>query len=267
MKAAGFDCADYGYLSITNGDLFTKPLEEAIEYVKHERKVAESQGITFSQAHGPWPTHDTTPELRREKLVLMERAIRLTPYLGTPYLVIHPDLPFGWWDGELDPSFTKKTNIEMFEALLPIAEEAGTIICLENMPTEPYDISPTAEIYKFIQEINHPNLKMCFDTGHAHVFGDDCGDMVRLIAPVLRVMHVHDNMGECDMHIWPYEGTINWDNFAKGLADIKFDGVLSIEATLYPNNNMIEDAEHFESACRMASIARSIADKATKNYN
>ena len=28
MKAAGFDCADYGYLSITSGDLFTVVIEE-----------------------------------------------------------------------------------------------------------------------------------------------------------------------------------------------------------------------------------------------
>lgn len=104
MKAAGFDCADYGYLSVTNGYLFTKSLEEAIEDAKLERQIAESQGITISQAHGPWPTHETTPELRHQKLVWMERAVRITPHLGTPYLVIHPNLPYGWYDEEADPA-------------------------------------------------------------------------------------------------------------------------------------------------------------------
>ena len=262
MKAAGYDCADYGYLSVTGGYLYTGTLEDAIADAKREREIAATHGITISQAHGPWPTYDTTPELRREKLKWMERAIRITPHLGTPYLVIHPDLPFGWYE-ELDPEFTRKTNVEMFEALLPIAEEVGTVICLENMPTEPYTMSPTPEIYKFIQQINHPNLQMCLDTGHAHVFGHDCGDMVRLIAPVLKVMHVHDNLVVHDMHLWPHEGTIDWDSFSKALADIKYDGVLSLEASLR-EKNMFTDPTHHESACRLARIAREIADNAAE---
>ncbi len=256
MKAAGFHCADFGYLSVTDGYLYTKSLEEAIADAKIEREIAAANGITFSQAHGPWPTYDTTPELRREKLIYMERAVRLTPHYGTPYLVIHPDLPYGWYDKEIDPEFTKKTNLEMFEALLPIAEEVGTIICLENMPTEPYKMSPTPQIYKFIQEINHPNLKMCFDTGHAHVFGDDCGDMLRLISPVMKVMHVHDNMGQEDQHLWPHDGTINWDSFTKALYDIGFTGVLSLEAG--PKEDM-DSETHFESVCKLAKIARDLA--------
>lgn len=259
IRAAGFDCADLNALCPTWNYYYTSPLAEAIADAEKERKVAEAAGVRIHQVHGPWPTYDTTEENRKQKLVHMERAIRLTPAFGAKYLVIHPDLPFGW-EEEKDPAFTRQTNLEMFNALLPIAEQEGVIICLENMPTEPYVISRTEQTYNFIRELNHPNLGMCFDTGHAYALGDDCGDMVRLIAPVLKVLHVHDNMGYCDMHLWPYEGTLNWKRFTDGLRDIGFSGVFSIEAELKEKSM---DAEtHFESACRLAKLAREMAEQA-----
>ena len=261
MHATGFDCCDLGCLVPPASYLYSMPLDEAIKDAKLERKIAESEGVIINQLHGIWPTDDTTPELRREKLKFMERAIRLTPYYGTPYLVIHPDLPYGWYDEETDPEFTKQTNIEMFQALLPIAEESGTVICLENMPTLPYKMSPTPEIFKFIQEINHPNLKMCLDTGHTNIYDNDIRSIVRLIGPVLKVMHVHDNMGIQDQHLWPHEGTINWDGFALGLHDIGFEGVLSLETSAKVKS--MDEEGHTESMLKLASIARKIADKAT----
>ena len=190
----------------------------------------------------------------------MERAIRLTPLFGARYLIIHPDMPFGW-DAEPAPAFAFATNLELFRAILPIAEAEGVILCIENMPMKAHALSRTRRMYEFVQEINHPHLGMCLDTGHANVFGDDCGDMVRLIAPVLKTLHVHDNLGDKDAHLPPYQGTINWESFTKALREIGFDGVLSIEASLDVRDKTQEG--HREAACRMAEIARKLADAAS----
>lgn len=258
IRAAGFDCADLGALVPPGSAFYTVPLADAIADAEKERKIAEAVGVRIEQVHGPWPTYDTTEENRKQKLILMERAIRLTPVFGTKHLVIHPDLPFGW-EEERDPAFTRQTNLEMLDVLLPIAEQEGVIICLENMPTEPYVISRTEQMYHFVRELDHPNLGMCFDTGHAYALGDDCGDMVRLIAPVLKTLHIHDNMGYCDMHLWPYEGTLNWKRFTDGLRDIGFPGVFSLEVVAKEKN--MEAETHFESVCRLAKLARELADQ------
>lgn len=160
MSSAGFNCADLTVLCSTWSDYYTKPLFEAIADAKREREIAEAVGIRIHQVHGPWPTYDTTEEKRRQKLVYMERAIRLTSVFGGHYLVIHPDMPFGW-EEELDSAFTRQTNLEMLHALLTIAEQENVIICLENMSTKPYVISRAVQMYNFIREINHPNTEEC----------------------------------------------------------------------------------------------------------
>ena len=78
--------------------------------------------------------------------------------------------------------------------------------------------------------INHPLFKICLDTGHCAVFGESPADAVRLIGKeYLRVLHVHDNDGKNDRHWLPYNGVIDWADFSLALAEIGYEGTLSLE--------------------------------------
>ena len=260
IRAAGFDCVDLSLASFTGSPFYEKDLADALALAREEREIAARAGIRIHQVHGPWPTDDKTAENRAGKLVYMERAIRLTFALGARYLVIHPDMPFGW-DDEPDPAFAYETNRAMFRALLPIAEEEGVILCIENMPMKAHAISRVARMVAFVKEMDHPNMGICLDTGHVNVFFDDCGDAVRLIAPYLKVLHVHDNMGDKDEHLPPFAGTIKWDRFSAALKEIGFRGVLSIEANFSTED--MKNASYEDAARLMAARARKLADDAS----
>ena len=49
-----------------------------------------------------------------------------------------------------------------------------------------------------------PGIGICFDTGHGHL-----QDAVPTFDHI-RATHVHDNHGEKDEHLWPFEGTLDW---------------------------------------------------------
>ena len=262
MREAGFTCADLSCICDINNAYYTSDLVTAVEMAKCEREAAEAAGIRIHQVHGPWPTDDTSAEKRAAKIPIMERAIRLTRAFGARYLIIHPDMPFGW-DDEPDPAFSYGTNMELFRAILPTAVEEDVILCIENMPMKAHEISRTKRMYEFVLEINHPNLGMCLDTGHANVFGDDCGEMVRMIAPVLKTLHVHDNLGDKDAHLLPFDGTVNWESFTAALREVGFSGVMSMEANLYQNSETPEVLSYAEAAKRMAGLARRLADAAS----
>jgi sugar phosphate isomerase/epimerase len=58
-------------------------------------------------------------------------------------------------------------------------------------------------------------LKICFDTGHAHLTGG-IDAAFRSLHERIAVVHLHDNHGEKDEHLLPYEGEIDWAQAVPG---------------------------------------------------
>ena len=145
-------------------------------------------------------------------------------------MVFHPQMPYGWGN-EPVPALAKRLTVDLMCDLLPDCEKYGVTICLENMPFLGHRISTMDRIVDVLQTVNHPNAGICFDTGHALVFGRDLGDDVRLAAPYLKCLHVHDNDGTRDGHKLPYSagGIGNWENFTAALAEVGYRGVMSLE--------------------------------------
>ena len=96
MKKHGYDCADFQGLTGGNGSFLNLPEEEMVEALKHELKAARENGIEISQVHGVWPTDDTTAEKRAETMERMKKAVRGAAVLDGKYLVVHPQMPYGW---------------------------------------------------------------------------------------------------------------------------------------------------------------------------
>lgn len=158
----------------------------------------------------------------------MCRSIYACHLLGCKYMVLHPQMPFGRGKTVEDPEVAKALTIDMLKFLLPDCEKYGVILCLENMPFRRQRISTTDRIVEVVKEINSPYLGICFDTGHSYVMYEDIGQSVRLTAPYLKVLHVHDNFYD-DEHNFPFMCAIDWHAFVKALVEIGYDGVLNLE--------------------------------------
>ena len=77
-------------------------------------------------------------------------------------------------------------------------------------------LARTVDVADFVRKINHKNFKMCLDTGHTLVCGEEIGEAVRYIgADLLCALHVHDNYGTDDLHLLPGEGIMNVESFGK----------------------------------------------------
>lgn len=232
------------------------------EHCKTVREAVESAGLEISQVHGPWPTDDTTAENRAETLGNMRLAVYGCHCLGSPYLIIHPQMPYGWGHEE-EADFALSLTVELMKALMPDCEKYGVVLCLENMPMTAHRISTMDRIAEAVALVNHPNAGICLDTGHTNVYGHDLGDAVRTAGTYLRTLHVHDNDGRADRHQLPYLGTADWSSFTAALAETGFSGVLSLETGGVSNGRMptaVRDA-----ADRLtAAVAKTLAEQATK---
>ncbi len=163
----------------------------------------------------------------------IKRSIRATAIMEAPYLVVHCAMRCGWAPDD-DPVVTRALNYKVFEELLPVAEQEGVTLALENMPCRGIPTCTPEELCDYIDMMDSPRLVACLNTGHANITGIDCGDFARALGHRLKVLHIHDNDGKSDQHITPYFGTVNWESFMQGLKDVGFDGRLSLESDVYP---------------------------------
>jgi len=198
------------------------------DYVNGLKKHAESLGMEFVQAHAP----DTNPICKDEKwemqLKTTLRSIEVCGLLGIPNIVVHS----GWADGVSKEEYFEQ-NRDYYRLLLPTAEENGVNVLIENSMHanmgEKYFFFTGAEMREFIDYVNHPRLRACWDTGHANAEGDQYSHIMEL-GDYLCALHVQDNTGTSDMHIMPYCGTLNPDDLMHALIDSGYQGVFTFEA-------------------------------------
>ncbi len=261
MREHGFDYLDFDWYANTENELYRNMGEAFIQDCEMWRDRLTSGGVVINQVHGPWryPAKDCTENDRAERFEKMSRSIIAAGILGAKYIAIHPIMPFGA-DSPESPEEQFRMNVDFFSRLVRVAEENNVIICLENMPFVNLPTASIHSILRIVREVAHPNLKVCLDTGHANIVAPDPAEAVRLVGKeLLMMLHVHDNMGQSDSHFPPALGlgTIDWEKFAEALAEIEYDGVLSLETNA--NSMTKNEDEREEKELILAERARWIA--------
>jgi sugar phosphate isomerase/epimerase len=89
--------------------------------------------------------------------------------------------------------------------------------------------------------VNHPNLKMNCDLGHFYCVEEDPATVVRECAAHIAHIHLEDiKENRVHQHRVPGEGAMDWDGIFQAIADIKYEGWVTVE--LYPYESTAEDA-------------------------
>lgn len=262
IKSAGFSCVDYNICN-TETELYSLSETDFAAAIRKIKLAAAEAGVVISQVHGPWrwPPQDATLEQRQERLEKMKKSILATRMLGSKYWVVHPLMPYGTADLETENAQrTWDMNLAFMQELLPFAKEQDVIICLENLPMRKFSMATPQKVFEFVKAMNDEHFRICLDTGHTAIFPDlSPADAVRELGDTIKVLHIHDNMGNKDAHLSPTEGIVDWDDFGMALKEIGFNGVFSLETKL---DGSLSDPELDTASARLYSIAQNIIEKA-----
>src|SRR5262245_53312012 len=155
------------------------------------------------------------PERRHREVALDEikRSLELADQVHLAHVVLHLGNP--------KDSFTPVSFEYAYAAIAQIRAFAGIEVLIENIPNE---ISTLERIEEFKAVSQIPDLGICYDAGHGHLQG---------VVPTfqhVRATHLHDNNGEKDEHLWPFQGTIEWPAFVEKLVMADYKGALTFEA-------------------------------------
>ena len=258
IKSLGFSTLDYN-ISDASAPLYRVSVEELAPMMRERKSAIESVGLSISQTHAPfrWPPKERTEEEQASLLVTAKRAVLATHLLGCPYVVFHPLMPYGTEDrGTANAKETWEINFRFMTELLKTAKQYDVTLCLENMPLREYSIATAEETLNFVKAIGDEHFGMCLDTGHAAVFTErSIGDDIRMLGNHLKVMHVHDNMGNADSHLWPSKGILDWNAITSALRDIGYSGSFSLETC---PSMALEDDDFARSTLELIGIAKGL---------
>lgn len=100
-----------------------------------------------------------------------------------------------------------------------------TLTCEALNRFECYLCNTMEQLARLVSWVDHPHVKAMFDTHHANIEEKKIGDAIRTIAPMLAHVHISENDRGT-----PGDGHISWDETFAALAEIKYNGWLTIEA-------------------------------------
>jgi sugar phosphate isomerase/epimerase len=132
----------------------------------------------------------------------VKRVLEHSEVLPFRYLVQHLGV-----SGQEFDDYAIEAGFRSLEELSVFARGMGVEILLENTP----NALSSAERLEFFNRTTHLNLNYVFDSGHANL-GAGVEHEFEIMKPRIRSLHLHDNDGKEDSHLFPLDaaGTIDW---------------------------------------------------------
>ncbi len=226
-------------------------------------RIIGRAGMHFDSIHGVFgPDIDPSSadaSHRGDCLRIYETEAKLARDLGVRHIVVHPSA------NRADFTFYDRAEARRLQAerwphlddfmkrLADIGDRAGAVFLMENVPHySPLGHDP-AELARHILAVNRPTVRMCFDTGHAHVTGDVVATL-GAAAKAIDYLHIHDNDAKADDHRMPGDGTIDWVRFGAALEKTGLSVPCMLEV-FYP----VPEVEALAQDGRSSIIARACA--------
>lgn len=213
-------------------------------WVSKIRELADNLGIMFIQAHAYWTMGNLIQEDKirhgdMQEEELMKRCVLAAEKLGVRWMVVHPYTVSGERGCDFKKSFL--FNREYYKRWGEFYASHHVGMAIENLfshkETVRYGCS-AEELLELTDAIDNPAVRICIDTGHAHLSGIDPAVMIRKIGNHLKAAHIADNHQNKDEHFAPFNGTINWMEVMRAFKDIGYEEAFAFEihnlTSMYP---------------------------------
>src|SRR3974390_3639826 len=223
VRDGGFEAVEI-FATRSHFDYATKAEVQAIAHALADNQLQlnslhapTSRDMSVNREGGvPLSVTEVERVRRIEAMDELKRVIDVAEDLPFPRMILH----MGGSREAADPR-KRDAAFSTLEHLMLHARHVGVTLCLENTTSE---MGEPAYLRSFVDETRLTGLRFNFDIGHAHLTdGDEAGRIARSLEPLKDLVastHIHDNHGEKDEHLPPYDGTIDWAKAVKTLKTI-----------------------------------------------
>ena len=157
---------------------------------------------------------------RQESMDEIKRALEVAEHVPFRYFIAHIGMPGEEHDlRKFDAALTSLEHLRLF------ARQRGVEILVENILN---DLSTPRRLLEFFAHTHMRDLKVCFDSGHAHLDGN-VEEALELLQGSIASTHLHDNGGTKDEHLIPGDGKVPWEKLVRALRDLPNEVAMLLE--------------------------------------
>lgn len=166
------------------------------------------------------------PGIRAKAVEHLDRVMECGQAFGCEILCGPVHSAIGHFSGQGPTEDEFKFGVETLQKVGEKAQARETQIAIEYLNRfENYFLTTAEQASKFVRAVNHPSVRMMYDSFHAHI---EEKDQTQAIASCAKeTIHIH--VSENDRGT-PGTGQVDWDGFFDGLKQTGYDGYLTIEA-------------------------------------
>ena len=237
IKEAGFDSVfvrDYG------------DVERRIEYALKIGLEVETIHSPFDGINAIWEIGDEGERM----LARLKRTVEICKRYGIPISVVHVS------SGD-NPPRVSDVGLKRFDELISYAKKSNVILAFENLRKIGH-LDSVLSAYK-----DDSTVGFCYDCGHENCFTKGIS-YPELYGEKLVCVHLHDNSCKKneDLHLLPFDGSIDFKKVAAKLREVKYRGTVMIEThkgNPFHENTTIE--EYIKTAYERADRIRNLLDE------
>jgi sugar phosphate isomerase/epimerase len=200
-------------------------------HVEEAAAMMESLGMEANSFHAPFADaiDISSPDAGQRAASVREviAACEAAAILRASYVVLHPGPER---EGKPPPQewyYRMRHAADSLNEVAAHCRHLGLVLLLENMLPH-LMFGHVSDMMFLLGAIRETNVGTCLDTGHAFL-SKDLRTVVHKLSGHLRMLHVNDNLGDCDAHLSPGEGAIDWTSLVRQLRQWNFHGPLILE--------------------------------------
>jgi L-ribulose-5-phosphate 3-epimerase len=188
-------------------------------------KMARDAGVPIhSIVYGGWgaPLSDPDPQVQQKGINGMQMALKSAKAFGCDAVLLVPAIV----TETVGYGQAYERSQKNIRKLLPVAEELGVVIAVENVWNK-FLLSPL-EFARYVDEFDSPWLKAYFDVGNVILFGYS-QDWIRTLGKRIVKIHLKDFKRKGYQWTNLLEGDVNFKQVRLALQEVGYDGFLTPE--------------------------------------
>jgi len=245
------DCARYMQAMAENG--FTATFTGMVELPRQVEiaNMLSRYGIEYETLHAPSAGINNMwlpGEEGDAKLAQLCQCIDHAKAAGAGIVIVHLS------SGENAPPVTDAGR-ERFARLVDHADLTGVRVAFENQRK----LANIAWAFETFGEDR--NVGFCWDCGHETAFAHG-RQYMPLFGKRLICTHIHDNFGvfQQDKHMLPFDGTFDFDRFARQIRESGYQGSLMLEVDYNKSPDLYGELTHEGYIARAAAAVKKLRD-------